>query len=221
MRIAVLGTGVAGQLLAGKFAELGHDVMMGTRDVTATLARAEAAAWAVVHPGVRVGPLADTAAHGELVVNATSGGASVDALTMAGADRLAGKVLIDVANPLDFSGQTAGLPTTLLVEDTDSLAEQIQRAFPEARVVKTLNTVNASVMVDPQHLAGGDHTMFVAGNEPEAKSAAIELLRELGWRDVIDLGDLSNARGQELLVALWLRLYGALGTPDFNIKVVR
>lgn len=218
MRIAVLGTGIVGQTLAVRLAGLGHDVVVGTRDVTATMARAAAGSWVADHPGVSFCGLAPAAAHGELVINATSGSGSIEALGAAGAGNLAGKVLIDVANPLDFS---AGMPPTLLVKDTDSLAEQIQRAHPQARVVKTLNTVTASVMVDPQALAGGDHTMFLAGDEPAAKTAAAELLREFGWRDIVDLGDLTNARGMEMVLALWVRLYGVIGTPEFNIKVVR
>jgi hypothetical protein len=135
-----------------------------------------------------------------------------------GTDHLAGTVLLDVSNPLDGS---AGFPPTLSVKDTDSLAEQIQRAFPDAQVVKSLNSVNASVMVDPASLGDGDTTIFVAGDEAGARATVRGLLEELGWRDVVELDGLSNARGLEMYVALWVRLMGALGTPRFNIKLVR
>ena len=225
MKIAVIGTGMVGRALASRTAELGHDVAIGTRDPDATLARTEPdqmgnppfAAWYAGHSGIALLPLAEAAAHGELVVNATSGGVSLDALRAAGDENLAGKVLIDIANPLDFS---AGFPPTLSVKDTDSLGEQIQRAFPEAKVVKTLNTLNANLMVDPSVL-GDDHSIFVSGDDAGAKATVTELLRSFGWKDVIDLGDLSTARGTEMLLPIWLRLMGALGTATFNFKIVR
>jgi predicted dinucleotide-binding enzyme len=226
MQIAVLGTGIVGRTLAGAAARAGHDVAIGTRDPEATLARTEGDAmgnppysvWQADHPDVALLPFAEAAARGELVVNATSGGNSLDVLAQAGPDNLAGKVLIDVANPLDFS---AGFPPTLSVKDTDSLAEQIQRALPDAKVVKTLNTMNATLMADPAALAGGDHSVFVSGDDAAAKATVTELLRGFGWQDVIDLGDLSSARGAEMLLPVWLRLMGTLGTPAFNFKIVR
>ena len=152
------------------------------------------------------------------MVNATNGGGSLAALGEVGTDHLAGKVLLDVANPLDFS---QGFPPTLSVKDTDSLAEQIQRAFPDARVVKALNTVTASVMVDPGSVGDGDTTVFAAGDDAEARQVVVGLLRELGWRDVIELDGLQNARGLEMWLPLWVRLMGALGTAEFNLKLVR
>ncbi len=225
MKIAVIGTGMVGRALASRTAELGHDVVIGTRDPDATLARTEPdqmgnppfATWSAEQPGIALLPLADAAAHGELVVNATSGGGSLDALQAAGESNLAGKVLLDIANPLDFSN---GFPPTLFVKDTDSLGEQIQRAFPQSKVVKTLNTLSASVMVDPAAL-DGDHSLFVSGDDAVAKATVTELLRSFGWNDVIDLGDLSSARGTEMLLPIWLRLMGALGTAQFNFKIVR
>jgi predicted dinucleotide-binding enzyme len=228
MRIGILGTGMVGQALAAKLAEGGHEVVVGTRDPAATLARDEPhpvygippfSVWHEQHPGVKLGSFADAAAHGELVVNATAGGASLDALRQAGEVNLAGKVLVDIANALDYS---QGMPPSLFVANTDSLGERIQRAFPAVRVVKTLNTMNALIMVSPHQLADGDHTVFVCGNDPEAKALVTRLLTEgFGWRDVIDLGDLTAAQGAEMLVALWVRLWGALQTPTFNFKVVR
>ncbi|MEU0549449.1 NAD(P)-binding domain-containing protein [Micromonospora sp. NPDC005979] len=217
MRIAVLGTGSVGQAIAARTAELGHQVTIGTRDVAATRAGAYAA-WAAEHPEVGLETLAVAAADAELVVNATSGTGSLPALTAAGAGNLAGKVLLDIANPLDFS---AGFPPTLTVPDTDSLAERIQREFPQAKVVKSLNTLTAELMVRPRQLADGDHSVFVSGDDAEAKRIITGLLVSFGHTDVIDLGDLSTARGVEMLMPLWLRLYGRLDTAIFNLKVVR
>ena len=226
MRVAVMGTGGVGQTLAAKVAELGHEVMVGTRDVQAALGRTEAGWGAIVffewhaeHPDVKLGTFADAAAHAEIVFNATAGMASLAALQAAGGKNLDGKVLIDVANPLDFS---KGMPPTLSVCNTDSLAEQIQRAFPGAKVVKTLNTVNSGVMVDPSQVAGGDHHMFVSGNDEGAKAEVTRILKEwFGWKNVLDLGDITAARGQEMLLPLWLRLSMSLQSPMVSIKVVR
>ena len=214
MRIAVLGTGAVGRNVAGRLAELGHDVTLGTRDPETTRARE---GYSDV-PGARLATFADAARDADLVVNATNGGATLDVLSRAGADNLSGKVLLDVSNPLDFS---QGMPPTLLVKDTDSLAEQVQRAHPQARVVKSLNTMNNALMVHPESLAGGDHTTFVAGDDAEAKAVVTGLLAELGHRDVIDLGDLVGARGVEMILPLWVRLMGTLGTAHFQFKVVR
>jgi predicted dinucleotide-binding enzyme len=213
MRIAVIGTGVVGRTLAQGFRRAGHDVVVGTRDPGETSRREE---WAGTD--VPLQPLTTVAADSDLVVNATSGTASLSALGEVGSDHLAGKVVLDVANPLDFS---QGFPPTLSVKDTDSLAEQLQRAFPEARVVKALNTVTASVMVDPGSVGDGDTTVFAAADDAEARQVVVGLLRELGWIDVIELDGLQNARGLEMWLPLWVRLMGALGTAEFNLKLVR
>ena len=226
MKIAVLGTGMVGQALAGRLAELGHDVTVGTRDIAATMARTEPdgmgnppySAWAAARPAVRLATFAEAAENAELLVNATSGNVSIAALEAAGADNLAGKILIDIANPLDFS---RGFPPTLFVKDTDSLGEQIQAAFPQLQVVKTLNTLTAALMVNPAQLADGDHSVFVSGNDADAKKAVVDLLESFGHTDVIDLGDITTARGTEMLLPVWLRLMGALNTPMFNFKIVR
>jgi predicted dinucleotide-binding enzyme len=225
MKIAVLGTGMVGQAIAGRLHELGHTVVIGTRDPAATLARTEPdgmgnppfSAWRAAHESVAVATLADAAASAELVVNASSGAVSLDLLGLAGADNLAGKVLVDIANPLDFSH---GFPPTLFVKDTDSLGEQIQRAFPETKVVKTLNTLNASLMVDPKSL-GESSSIFFSGNDSQAKATVVSLLQSFGHDDVIDLGPLETARGTEMLLPIWLRLMGTLGTGTFNFKIVR
>jgi predicted dinucleotide-binding enzyme len=212
MRIAVLGTGMAGRTLASAFAALGHDVVVGTRHPGTTAARDD---WTLELPLLAYPDVAEGA---DLVVNATNGRASLAALAAVGAAALEGKVLLDVANPLDAS---AGFPPTLAVKDTDSLAEQIQRAFPGARVVKSLNTVNCNVMVDPTRVGDGGTTMFVAGDDAEARGVVVSLLQELGWRDLIEFEELSAARGMEMWLPLWIRLMGRLGTADFNIRVVR
>lgn len=225
MKIAVLGTGPVGQQVSAKLAELSHDVTIGTRDIGAAMARTEPDTfgnppfpqWREQHPDIAVGTLAEAAAGAELVVNATNGAGSIDALEIAGEQNLAGKVLIDIANPLDFS---QGMPPSLLVSNTDSLGEQIQRRFPDTKVVKALNTVNAYLMVDPKQLAGGDHTLFVSGNDADAKTQVVALLESFGWTDVIDLGDISTARGTEMYLPLWVRIY-TLGSPMFNVKIVR
>jgi len=227
MKIGILGTGMVGRSLGAKLFERGHAVMIGTRDAAKTLARTESdtmgnppyGAWVKEHPHIKLGTFAEAAAHGEVVINATSGGASIEALKLAGDANLNGKILIDVANPLDFS---KGMPPTLSVCNTDSLAEQIQRAFPKVKVVKTLNTVNASLMVNPHQLADGDHDLFVSGNEAEARTQVVHFLKTwFGWKHVIDLGDLTTARGAEMLLPIWLRLWGAFKTANFNYKIVR
>jgi hypothetical protein len=225
MKIAVLGTGTVGRALAGRLSELGHDVTVGTRDVTATLARQTPdgmgnppfAQWLTAHPAVALAPIAQAVAGVELVVNATSGDASIAALE-AGRAGLDGTIVLDIANPLDFS---RGMPPTLLVKDTDSLGEQIQAAFPQARVVKALNTMTAALMVNPELVADGDHSAFVSGNDADAKAVVVGLLKSFGHTDVIDLGDITTARGTEMVLPIWLRLMGALGTSMFQLKIVR
>ena len=225
MKIAVLGTGTVGQALAGRLSGLGHDVTVGTRGPQATLARTEPdgmgnppyAHWAAEHPDVRLAAFADAAASAELVVNATSGFGAMPALEQAGAENLAGKVLIDISNPLDFSN---GFPPSLFVKDTDSLGEQIQRAFPDTRVVKALNTLTANLMVNPEEL-GAASTIFMAGDDAAAKASVTELLQIFGHSVVIDLGDITGARGTEMLLPVWLRLMSALGTANFNFSIVR
>jgi predicted dinucleotide-binding enzyme len=215
MKFGVLGSGMVGSTIATKLVSLGHEVKLGSRDT----ANEKARAWvASAGRGASQGSFADAAAFGEIVFNCTAGVGSLDALRSAGASALRGKVLVDIANPLDFS---KGMPPTLFVSNDDSLGETIQRTFPEAKVVKALNTVNASVMVNPGRVTG-DHDVFVSGNDAAAKAQVVRLLKdEFGWKNVIDLGDITTARGTESYLHFWLRLYGALQTADFNIHVVR
>jgi 8-hydroxy-5-deazaflavin:NADPH oxidoreductase len=215
MRIGVLGTGTVGRTLGGKLVELGHEVRMGSRQA----GNENAVEWATgAGEGASEGTFADAAEFGELVINATGGKVSLEALAMAGAENLAGKVVIDVSNALEFG---EGPPVVGVAPD-DSLGERIQAAFPDAKVVKALNTMNASIMVAPGSL-GESTNAFVCGNDDAAKAQVIELLETFGWLsgDIVDLGDISAARGAELYVALWVRLMGALGTPVFNIRLVR
>jgi predicted dinucleotide-binding enzyme len=214
MRIGILGTGVVGQTIGSRLAQLGHDVMLGARTAT----NEKAAKWASENkPRGAHGTFADAAQFGEIVFNCTSGLVSLDALTAAGAANLDSKTLVDVANPLDFS---KGFPPTLTISNTESVAERIQAAFPAAKVVKTLNTVTAAVMVNPA-LVPGDHDVFLSGNDAAAKAQVTELLRSFGWRTVIDLGDITSARGAEMVLPIWLRLMGAFKTPIFNFHIAR
>jgi len=216
MEIGVLGTGMVGQAIATKLASLGHEIRMGSRKA----GNENAVAWVTeAGKGASDGTFADAAKFGELVVNCTAGVASVDALTAAGADNLAGKVLVDIANPLDFS---QGMPPVLALCNDDSLGERIQVTFPEARVVKTLNTMNCQVMVDPARVPG-EHAVFVSGDDDSAKREVTALLGDFGWPEerIINLGGISTARGTEMYLPLWLSLYGQLQTGDFNIGVIR
>jgi predicted dinucleotide-binding enzyme len=214
MRIAVLGTGMVGRTLGSKLVELGHEVRMGSRSA----GNENAAEWAA-GAGAGAGDFADAAGFGEMILNCTSGTGSLEALAAAGAQNLAGKVLIDVANPLDFS---RGFPPTLTIANNDSLGEAIQRAFPEARVVKALNTVNCAVMVDPGRVPG-DHVLFMCGNDEGAKRDTLALLGEMGWpaERVVDLGDITGARGMEMYLPLWLRLMVTTGSAVFNVTLAR
>jgi len=214
VRIGILGTGVVGQTIGGKLVSLGHDVKLGSRTAT----NEKAAKWVDQQRSrASQGTFADAASFGEIVFNCTSGMVSLEALKAAGAANLAGKVLVDVSNPLDFSH---GMPPTLSVCNSDSIGEQIQRTFPDAKVVKTLNTINTAVMVDPS-LVPGDHDVFVGGNDADAKLRVTELLRSFGWRTIIDLGDISSARGTEMLLPIWLRLMGTFKGPTFNFHIAR
>jgi len=215
MKIAVLGTGMVGETLGSKLIQLGHEVTMGSRSKN----NDKASGWAQKNGALaHHGTFAEAAAVGELILNCTLGSASLEALTQAGESNLAGKILWDLSNPLDFS---KGMPPSLFVSNTDSLGEQIQRAFPSARVVKTLNTINCNLMVDAPSLPG-EHSLFICGNDAEAKSTTRNLLSAwFGWRDVIDLGDITASRATESYLHLWLRLWGALKSPHFNLHIVR
>jgi hypothetical protein len=215
MKISVLGTGTVGETIASKLVALGHEVKMGSRSAN----NEKATAW-VQKAGAKAsqGTFADSAAFGEILFNCTLGQGSIEALEAAGRQNLKGKILLDLSNPLDFS---KGFPPTLFVSNNDSLGERIQRAFPELKVVKTLNTIAAPVMVEPARVPG-EHSVFVSGNDADAKGRVKQLLTEwFGWKQVIDMGDITTARGTEAYLLLWVRLWGVMGTPDFNVHVVK
>lgn len=215
MKIGILGTGMVGATLGTKLINVGNQVMMGSRSAE----NEKAAEWTRLNgSSASHGTFADAASFGKIIFNCTSGSGSIAALKSSGEKNLNDKILIDVANPLDFS---KGMPPTLFICNTDSLGEQIQREFPGVDVVKTLNTVNCNVMVHPS-LVPGEHDLFICGNNEEAKSHVIDLLKNwFGWQSIIDLGDITNARAMEMLLPIWIRLWGKLGTANFNYKIVR
>ena len=216
MKIAVLGTGPVGNTIGSKLIELGHAVMMGSR----TADNEKVKAFVDKHgSNASVGTFADTAAFGEIIFNCTAGVFSIEALTMAGAKNMIGKIIVDLANPLDFSH---GAPPSLSVVNTCSLGEEIQKAFPQSKVVKTLNTMWCGLMVTPSLVNKGDHHVFLCSNYEDAKEEVKKILFSFGWKDenIIDLGDLTAARGTEMYLPLWLRIYGAKKAGVFNIKVV-
>jgi 8-hydroxy-5-deazaflavin:NADPH oxidoreductase len=228
MKIAILGTGMVGQTLAAALMTKGHDVMVGTRNVASSLASTQPngygmpafGVWHKDHTQVRVGTFAEAAAFGELLINASSGGASLEVLLLARAGDVGNKVLIDIANDLDFS---KGMPPTSRATDAAGagLAEQIQTKFANLRVVKTLNTMNAFVMVNPGLVAGGDSTVFMSGNDAAAKKTVQSILQAFGWKDIMDLGDIGSSRAVEMLMPIWLKAWGVMGQTPFNFKIAR
>ncbi|MGA9407077.1 MAG: NAD(P)-binding domain-containing protein [Bacteroidota bacterium] len=215
MKIGVLGTGIVGKTIGAKLVQLGHSVKMGSR----TANNEKAVEWVKANgASASHGTFADAASYGEILFNCTSGMAALDALKLAGTGNMNGKILIDVSNPLDFS---KGMPPTLSVCNSDSLGEQIQRAYPGVHVVKALNTMNCNIMVNPS-LVPGSHDAFVSGNDAGAKAKVTDILKNwFGWKTVIDLGDITTARGTEMLLPIWIRLMGKFQSPNFNFKIVR
>jgi predicted dinucleotide-binding enzyme len=217
VKIAILGTGMVGVALGTKLVQQKQEVMMGSRTANSDAAQK----WLQsVGGNAQIGTFSEAAAFGEIVLDCTNGANSLAALRLAGADNLRQKILIQVSNPLDFS---KGMPPSLTVCNTDSLGEQIQREFPDTRVVKALNTINCEVMIDPARVPG-DHALPICGNHAQAKSEVAAKLSEwFGWKpsNIVDLGDITGARGMEMYLPLWLRLWGALGTPIFNMQLVR
>jgi predicted dinucleotide-binding enzyme len=230
MKIAIIGTGTVGKTLAAKLLELDHDVMIGTRNVSEKLASTAKdtygnppfSDWLKTNSKAKVGTFADAASFGEMIINASNGSNSVKALILSGAKNLAGKVLIDIANPLDFSN---GMPPSLLpgLNNTNSLAEEIQKTFPDIMVVKTLNTMTAVVMINPGLVGNGDHINFICGNSPQAKSKVQKLLNQIGWQNenILDLGDITGARAMESVLLIWVRIMGVSKGHLFNFKIVK
>jgi 8-hydroxy-5-deazaflavin:NADPH oxidoreductase len=228
MKIAILGTGMVGQTLATALAAKGHEVMIGTRDVAASLANTQPNAygmpsfgvWHKDHTDIAAATFADAAQWGDLLINASNGGMSLEVLHLAKLDTVGNKVLIDLANDLDVS---KGMPPISRSSDVagQGLAEQIQAQFPHLRVVKTLNTMTAHVMVNPAVVAGGDSTVFMSGNDADAKKTVHNILQSFGWTDIMDLGDISSSRAVEMLMPVWLRTWGVMGQTPFNFKIAR
>jgi 8-hydroxy-5-deazaflavin:NADPH oxidoreductase len=230
MKIAILGTGGVAQTFAEKFISLGHEVMLGTRNVAETMSRAgnpnmgalPFAEWHAKNPTVQLGTFVETAAFGKLVINALNGGGTIAAFASCNAKDFDGKIIIDIANPLDFS---KGFPPTLIegLNNTNSLGEELQKALPNTKVVKTLNTMWAGLMVNPSMINEGNHTNFICGNNAEAKAEVVKLLTTMGWKvaNILDLGDISNARGTEALLPVWVRIFGVTKTGTFNFSIVK
>ncbi len=228
MNIGILGTGGVARAIAAKLVSLGHSVMLGTRNVEETKSRSTGDTmgnvsfqeWSQKNSAVTVGTFADAAAFGTMLVNATTGSGSLPALAAAGENNLNGKILVDISNPLDFS---KGFPPSLTVSNTDSLGEQIQRTYPKLNVVKAFNTLSSPLMVNPSLVNNGDHTLPICGNDAEAKKKVVSLLNTFGWKNenILDLGDITNARGTEAFLLLWIRMFGAFQTPMFQMKIVK
>lgn len=224
MKIAVLGTGMVGRAHAAKLVELGHDVTIGTKDVAITMAETKPdqmgnppfSEWQKANLKVKLATFTDAVKDKDMILEALHGAIVVEVLKTLESD-LIGKVLIDIANPLDFS---KGMPPSLFISNTDSLGEQVQKALPKTKVVKTFNTMNAMLQVNPLQLADGDHHIFVSGNDTVAKNTVTELLKSYGWKHIIDLGDITTARGTEMMMPIWLRLWRSFKTPMFNYKII-
>lgn len=217
MKIAVFGTGMVGDTIGSKLIELGHEVMMGSRSAS----NEKAKAFVAKHKsGASAGTYADAAKFGELIFNCTKGDGSIDAIRTAG-NAIDGKIIIDVSNPLDFS---KGAPPSLVpsLSNTNSLGEEIQKTFPSTKVVKTLNTMWCGLMVNPNMIGGGDHTNFICGNDAGAKGKVKNLLHEFGWKNenLLDIGDITSARGSEAVLPIWLRVWSATQNGAFNFKIV-
>lgn len=216
MNVAVFGTGMVGDTIGSKLIELGHNVMMGSR----TVANEKAKTFVDKHNGnASAGTFADAAKFGEIIFNCTAGVGSMEALKMAGEKNFIDKIIVDISNPLDFS---KGMPPSLAIVNTNSLGEEIQKSFPKAKVVKALNTMWCGLMVNPLMINGGDHNTFISGNDSDAKEKVKEFLKSFGWleKNILDLGDITKARGTEMYLPLWLSIYGATNNGAFNIKMV-
>lgn len=230
MKIAVFGTGNVGQTLASKLSSLGYEVMIGTRNVNESMERKSPdmygnpgfGIWITENKKIKLGTFGEAASSGEMIINATSGGSSLKALRSAKKEDLAGKIIIDIANPLDFS---RGMPPCLIpdLSNTNSLGEELQKEFPEAKVVKTLNTMWCGLMVNPGMIGNGNHINYLCGNDVEAKDKVKILLRKIGWKEdfLLDLGDITNSRGTEAMLPIWLRVWAITKTGAFNFNIVK
>jgi hypothetical protein len=212
MKIGILGTGMVGETLGTKFVQLGHQVKMGSR----TANNESAAKWVkAAGANASQGTFHDAVIFGEMVFVCLKGAVFLEVVKTLFPGAFSGRVIVDVSNPLEFSNGAMSLS----ICNTKSLGEEVQSALPIANVVKTLNTVNCEVMVDPAK--GGNPTMFLCGNDADAKKKVTDLLKTLGWRDIIDLGDITKSRGTETMMHIWMNLFGLFGNPYFGFKIVR
>jgi predicted dinucleotide-binding enzyme len=218
VKIGILGTGMVGNALGKKLVQVGHEVTMGSRSANNEAARKWASS---LGERAHIATFRDAAVFGEIVISCTSGMHSMEALESVGPDPIRGKMLIDVSNPLQQDKEGAMI---LAFCNTESLGEQIQCAFPQTRVVKALNTVNCDIMIEPSRVPG-DHNLFICGNDPDAKKRVTRYLSDwFGWKpdNIIDVGDITAARGTEMMMPLWMRLFqGVIGHPHFNYCIVR
>lgn len=214
--VGVLGTGMVGSTIGSKMIQLGYSVKMGSR----LASNEKATAWAASNgSSASHGTFEDATQFGDVIFLCTKGDFTLDALKLSKASNFKGKVVVDISNPLDFS---KGMPPSLIPQftNTNSLGEEVQKMLPDAHVVKTLNIVNCEVMVHPGK-SGGDPTMFMSGNDAQAKATVRGILNQFGWTDIIDLGDITTARGLEMILPLWLRTWMATQNGHFGFKIVR
>lgn len=213
MRVGVVGSGEVARRLAEGFCGRGHEVMIGSRDPD----KAELRDWLSGDGrGIEAGSFEQAAAHGELIVLAVLGSAAEEAIAGAGPDNFRGKVVIDAMNPLDFSG---GFPPKLSISGEDSLGERVQRALPDARVVKAFNTIGNPYFVDPS-FSEGQPTMLIAGDDQEAKDTVRNVLTDFGWSDTVDIGGIEGSRELEAICIVWVKIGGARGAWDHGFRLL-
>jgi 8-hydroxy-5-deazaflavin:NADPH oxidoreductase len=215
-KIGILGTGVVGHKIGTKLIELGYEVRMGSR----THDNSKAMAWAEsMGHNASFGTFEGAAGFGDLIINCTKGEFALEVLRSLSVESTANKILIDISNPLDFS---KGMPPFLIssLANTNSLGEEIQKSLPNTKVVKTLNTVSSDVMVNPEKIKG-EPTMFICGNDAAVKIEVMKILNQFGWKDIIDIGDISASRGIEMILPIWVRTMFVIGNGNFAFKVLR
>ncbi|SFW77250.1 NADPH-dependent F420 reductase [Chitinophaga sancti] len=209
MKLGIFGTGIVGRLLAEKLVADGNEVMIGTRNIQNTLAKNEPdiigtppyIQWQEKNTKVKLGTFADVAKFGEIIFISTFGDVAINAIDMAGTEHLAGKIVIDTTNPLDLSN---GIPPGFSGTVGNSLGEQIQRHLPQAKVVKAFNTLSMHIVVNPQR-EEGDPVLLIAGNDQGAKRSVGEIAKGWGWKDIVDLGGISESFFLESFALLWIR----------------
>ncbi len=214
MNIGIFGTGIVGKTIGTKLVELGYSVMMGSR----TSDNEQALTWKNTQSkNASNGTFEDVTKFADIIFNCTKGMVSLDVMRLAGIDNLANKIIVDLSNPLDFSN---GFPPTLTICNTNSLGEELQNLLPKTHIVKTLNTMNCEIMVNAS-LVPGKHDVFICGNDDQSKQSVVKILNQFGWTEPIDLGDITNARGTEMMLPIWVRLYGNFKHGKFNFAIIK